>query len=93
MSVISIDYDNTYTEDPEMFEQIMELMRKRGHQPVIVTARNKDKHPVKSKFEVFYTDGKEKAPFMREAGLEVDIWVDDWPELIGKTRVIGGVEL
>lgn len=93
MSVISVDYDDTYTEDPEMFEQIMELMKKRGHIPVIVTARNKEKHPISSRFEVFYTNGENKAQFMRNVGLEVDIWIDDWPELIGNTRVLSGVNV
>lgn len=88
MSVISVDYDDTYTKDPEMFDAFIAVMKSRGHIPVVVTFRNKDRYPITDppKCEVFYTDGVGKAEFMRGIGFEVDIWIDDWPELIGKTR-------
>lgn len=86
MKLIAVDYDNTYSDDPELFELFIKAAQERGHLVFIVTARAESQPvPVKS-CEVFYTDGANKAPFMREHGLDIDIWVDDWPELIGTTR-------
>ena len=86
MNVISLDYDDTYTADPELFKAFADLAKSRGHIVVIVTAR-KESMPIPDVgCEVFYTNGKPKAQFMREQGLAVDIWVDDWPEVIGATR-------
>lgn len=86
MKLIGLDYDNTYSDDPELFEGFISAAQKRGHQVFIVTARGPEMPvPVKS-CEVFYTDGATKAPFMREQGLDIDIWIDDWPEIIGETR-------
>jgi hypothetical protein len=87
MKVIAVDYDDTYTADPELFESFISTAKTKGHVVVIVTFRNGEVDPLPSlAHEVFYTSGTEKANYMKEVGLEVDIWVDDWPELIGKTR-------
>jgi hypothetical protein len=87
MKLIGLDYDNTYSDDPELFEMFIEAAQRRGHLVFIVTARPETQPvPVRS-CEVFYTEGAPKAPFMRERGLDIDIWVDDWPEIIGQTRV------
>jgi hypothetical protein len=85
--VIALDYDDTYTEDPEFWEQFIESAGKRGHIVVCVTFRPYSMPvQIKSPIEVFYTGGVPKAQFMRDTGLEPSIWIDDWPELIGKTR-------
>lgn len=86
MKVISIDYDDTYTEDPELFEAFIQLAKSRGHVVVMCTGRNWGMKVPVSSCEVFYTGGLPKAEFMKSQGLEVDIWVDDWPEIIGVTR-------
>lgn len=39
--IFGIDYDDTWTADPDLFFQFLELLEKRGHKAVIVTARNK----------------------------------------------------
>jgi hypothetical protein len=86
LKTIAVDYDNTYSDDPELFELFIKTAQSRGHIVAIVTARGESQPvPVKS-CEVFYTDGALKSPFMREQGLEIDIWIDDWPEIIGPTR-------
>lgn len=86
--VIALDYDNTYTEDPELWDTWIEHAKSRGHVVVCVTYRRAHdtvEHPMRG-IEVFYTGGIDKAPFMRDSGLSVDVWIDDWPELIGRTR-------
>jgi hypothetical protein len=86
MKVIAVDYDDTYTADPELFSSFIKAAQARGHLVVIVTARHSNKPVSVEGCEVFYTDGAPKASHMNAAGLEVDIWIDDWPELIGPTR-------
>lgn len=87
MKTISVDYDDTYTADPELFESFISEAKSRGHVVVIVTFRNGETHPLRDiSHEVFYTSGMEKSAYMKSIGLEIDIWIDDWPELIGKTR-------
>lgn len=86
MKIFGIDYDETYSYDPELFDAFIKLAKDRGHHVCIVTFRD-ESQPVKVEgVEVFYTSGKYKAPYMRSIGYEPDIWIDDWPELIGDTR-------
>jgi hypothetical protein len=81
--VIALDYDNTYTDAEELWDEFITAASKRGHVVVCVTFRTPDM-PVKMSIPVFYTSGKLKADFMREVGLEPSIWIDDMPELIGR---------
>jgi hypothetical protein len=87
MKIIALDYDDTYTADPELFDQFISAAKDRGHLVVCVTYRH-EHTPIKRDIgiEVFYTNGKPKAEHMREVGLSPDVWIDDWPELIGITR-------
>lgn len=87
MKLISVDYDDTYSDDPELFESFIKLAQKRGHLVFIVTARNENQHVPIDFCEVFYTNGELKAPYMKSQGLDIDIWIDDWPEIIGPTRI------
>lgn len=84
-NVISIDYDDTWTEDPVMWRHIAELMRSRGHIVVMCTSRaaSNPVDGVPAWVEVYYTNGAPKAAFMAQAGLMVSIWVDDMPQNIG----------
>ena len=86
MKTIAVDYDDTYSEDPELFELFIQAAQARKHIVVMVTARGENKPVPVTSCEVFYTNGALKAPFMKAQGLEIDIWVDDWPEIIGPTH-------
>ena len=85
MKIIGVDYDDTYSEMPELFDLFMEAAKAKGHVPVIVTFRYPEDE-INVPWEVFYTSGTPKANFMRDCGMEVDIWIDDYPELIGQTH-------
>lgn len=82
--VIALDYDNTYTDAPELWDEFIKSATRRGHVVVCVTYRTPDM-PIETEMQipVFYTSGQLKADFMREYGLEPSIWIDDMPELIG----------
>jgi hypothetical protein len=84
--VIALDYDNTYSDDPELWDEFVSSAQKRGHLVFGVTFRRADQ-PVKMPVEVIYTGGVLKADYLRQIDFpEPSIWIDDYPELIGKTR-------
>lgn len=82
--LIAIDYDGTFSADPELFTAFVRMIRERGHEAICVTSRGEDL-PVKGfPGEVVYTDGEPKAAFADDAGHYVDVWIDDAPHLIGR---------
>lgn len=88
---IAIDYDGTITEDHEMFADIIRVMQRAGHNPIIVTMRyesEKDgflKHIEENKnikVSVYYTGRKAKIDYMAKLGIFPNIWIDDNPQWI-----------
>lgn len=72
---IALDYDGTYTEDSELWDQFIKLAEARGHQVTCVTMRHLHE-PVPSSMpcDVIYTSRKAKAK-----AVEMDVWIDDSP--------------
>lgn len=84
---ISLDYDDTYTRDPDMWDAIIEVMQLRGHQVHIVTMRNPKQLSdpliaLKLKCQVIFTALHAKKEFVARLGLVIDIWIDDNPFFI-----------
>lgn len=80
---IALDYDETYTVDPKMWDKIIEIFLLKDHEVMIVTFRSKDvpiDHDLK--IPVFYTEWSAKRPYMEKQGIDIDVWIDDSPELI-----------
>ena len=79
--VIAMDYDETYTTDPELWQSLIEAATSRGHIVYIVTARHR--HELTGMADtgcpVFATGRCAKEAFMLGEGVEVDIWIDDDP--------------
>jgi hypothetical protein len=84
MKVIAIDYDNTYTADPPLWDMFVDAAKKRGHLVVCVTYRDAKLHPGANipGVETFYTSAAPKAEFMAREGLAPSIWIDDAPHTI-----------
>lgn len=93
---MTIDYDGTITEDPEMFMEMIFMMKRFGHTPIIVTMRypheednflnavlQKDSWDI----PVYYTGRKAKKPFMAELGIFPSIWIDDNPHWINEDSI------
>src|SRR5688572_19005901 len=85
---IALDYDKTFTLDPEAWLAFVDFMRGRGHDVRIVTARDDrfDRTLPLLRLEqaglvVIYTRGIGKDWFLRHFGLGFypDVWVDDKP--------------
>lgn len=89
MLKIAVDYDDTYTADPELWYDFMRTAQDRGHKVFICTYRD-DRYDVDAElsylevqFEIVYTRGVAKKWWCEQFGPgEVDIWIDDKPERI-----------
>lgn len=88
MNLFALDYDDTYTDDPELWDDFIAKAVGRGHHVMIVTARSADdllNEPISvpGVGEVVYTGGEKKRAFLENGGLpQPDIWIDDRPEHI-----------
>lgn len=85
---IALDYDKTYTADPEMWDCFITLAKSRGHSVEVVTMRRQvweETLPpdlVDRVSRVEYTDRKGKMAHMEALGRHIDIWIDDSPHFI-----------
>jgi hypothetical protein len=80
---ICIDYDDTFTTDPITWTKIIELLRASGHNVFCISLRFPNVPITGFPGEVYYACGQHKWEFAEAAGLTVDIWIDDWPAIIG----------
>ena len=84
--IIALDYDGTYTADPELWDGFIAAARARGHQVIICTMRH-DTEPVDEALvakvdRVVYTGRRTKCVHMSNLGIIPKIWIDDRPETI-----------
>lgn len=85
---ISLDYDNTYTRDPECWNKVIDTFQQSGHNVYVVTMRNKEESkPVTEALAsrvqgIFFTNRKAKAKFMFDRGISIDVWLDDMPYFV-----------
>jgi hypothetical protein len=84
-----IDYDGTWSEDPELFRAFSKMASERGHKVLIVTMRcgavgdalDYESHHAHA--TVFCGEKGLKAEVCKNVGHRVDVWIDDMPEMIG----------
>lgn len=89
---IAIDFDDTITRDMFAFRAIIAAFQNSGHDVYIVTYRSEQgnnsdikqfcKRLRKGLAGIIYTNLESKEAYMRDLGIEVDIWIDDSPEYI-----------
>lgn len=84
---VALDYDNTYTLDPPFWDKFIDMLQLKDHEVMIVTYRSPD-IPIDHELPipVFYTSFHAKRKYMLEQDINIDVWIDDWPEgiLIGQ---------
>ena len=74
--LIAIDYDNTYTADPEWWDEVIRSGQERGHTIVCVTGRTE---PPNLPIRVICAGDEYKRDAVRRSGLRIDVWIDDEP--------------
>lgn len=87
---IALDFDNTYTLNPNLWIAFIDDVRDSGGDVYIVTVRHEywDAHPLLDELMgrlgvmVVFTDGRAKWEFCEELGLSIDVWIDDRPQTI-----------
>lgn len=86
---IALDFDDTFTADPELWAAFVKLALNRGHQVFCVTARRNTEENTDAINEAFEQQGFDlpiifsnlgsKADEVERRGLKIDIWCDDSP--------------
>lgn len=83
---IALDYDGTYTRDPELWKVVVRLFRQQGHDIRIVTARDVTHDNIDDRVDgtpIIYCNGVAKRFYCHHfAHFDPDIWIDDKPESV-----------
>lgn len=88
--IVAIDFDNTFTLDPETWINFMYDLWSEDHTAYIVTSRRED-DPISGYYtqrlidmgvEIIYCDYKAKRKVCESLGIKVDVWVDDRPKYV-----------
>ncbi len=77
---IALDYDGTYTRDPELWNAFIRAAEANGHHVTCVTMRYPEE-AIDMPIPVIYTSRQAKMGFF-----SADIWIDDQPHFL----VMGG---
>jgi ABC-type uncharacterized transport system substrate-binding protein len=86
--VISLDYDDTYTRDPRLWDAFITAAKASGHTVYCVTMRYRKEgadvvRTLTGKVDnIFFTERRNKHDFMFEQGISVNVWIDDMPWFI-----------
>jgi len=94
---IALDFDDTYTRDPALWDQFIQNAKERGHDVRVVTFRKKSMTDpaldwLGSTIPVIFTEYTQKRKFTNDMGWMVDIWIDDSPEFIVAPMYIVGAK-
>lgn len=97
MIKVALDYDNTYTLDPDGWRKLIRVMREFLHWDVrTVTMRSEELDPIVDKpaymdmasggiytfLPIIYCDGKPKKEVCEQHDWVPDFWIDDKPKSI-----------
>lgn len=85
-SNFGLDYDGTFDRDPWLWRQFVAMAQARGHMVFVTTYRDSwecaDIAANLPGVEILSSGGKPKRKFCDDAGVTIDVWIDDMPELI-----------
>lgn len=82
--VICIDYDETYTKDPYLWQIFIVMAQHRGHEVICCTMRTEEEAedlPLKLREQVtvYATSRKAKKDYLSIRGINPGVWIDDSP--------------
>lgn len=86
--LIALDYDDTFTRDPEAWLGFAKLMKSRGHEVIGVTMRypgeasGMDSRYADACPKTHFTGRQAKKQYLEGKGVFPHIWIDDTPEWI-----------
>jgi hypothetical protein len=88
--LLSLDYDQTYTRDPDFWDGVIAAGIARGHSFVCITNRpnppgtGKAERLPSPRIPVLCAGQEFKQDAARAAGLKVSVWIDDMPASINQ---------
>lgn len=95
--VISLDYDQTFTAAPGLWRSFVAMASERGNRVVCISRREQTDANVEEMRTAFADLGiadlilcgsdTQKRDAAAKAGIEVDVWIDDYPEGIVRSAV------
>lgn len=85
--LIAIDYDDTFTADPDLWTNFIKDVQANMHTVVCITWRHKDqleecRRSLPEGVELHSAYGMSKKKYAKKYCLPIDIWIDDSPESI-----------
>ena len=94
-TTIALDFDRTFTSDIDLWRFLLQAFTKRGHKVYLVTGRHDTPENRQLVFDTLgddrlslagyaFCNHQPKRSVMEAAGVMIDIWIDDLPELIGQ---------
>lgn len=93
--IFGIDYDGTFSRDPDFWEDFVNLATVYDHQCVLVTGRSDDgeygaqvKRDVGALMPIVFAGAKWKREAALKKGWKVDVWIDDNPEYVAKQNLL-----
>lgn len=95
--LVAIDYDGTWAAMPDVFRKFVESLRAAGHEAICVTGRIDSgimgdvvRSSINGLMPIVFAGSKWKVDAAKEAGYNVDIWIDDNPSMIAPQIIVGG---
>lgn len=78
--IIALDYDKTYTADPDLWDEFINLAQNNSHEIICITMRfPSEKIEIDKVKKIYYTSRKAKLIWAKQNNINVDIWIDDKP--------------
>lgn len=81
---VAIDFDNTFTANPNAWKKVIEILEASGATVICISSRFPNVPIWGIPVPIYYSCGQLKWEFAHERGIEVDIWIDDIPSCIGE---------
>lgn len=96
--IVSLDFDDTFTADPETWTKVVNALTQAGHEVICISGRaNNDENKIdlrsnlpKQITRIYLCGDLSKKHYSEINSLQVDVWIDDSPSRIvqAKQRVI-----
>jgi hypothetical protein len=92
--IISIDFDDTFTSDPQAWSNVVNALVASGHEVVCISGRTDDevnrddlRHALPDSIERIYLCGSVgKKYYAEKNAIPVDVWIDDSPTRIVQAK-------
>ena len=88
--IVSLDYDDTYTKDKELWNLFIRKCKASGYHVEFVTLRSENGNNLditldaaEMDISITFCNGRQKAEMF-----EADIWIDDMPEVIPTAQTL-----